>query len=80
MPTTPSPENPPLVVRPLDVFDCGGCGQRLRFDARGFVPAAQLDACRGLCDWSPVARGAHTGHGGGGGDRGGGDIGDASGG
>lgn len=56
MPATPSPADPPLVVRPLDVFDCGGCGQRLRFDAKGFVPPAQLEACRGRCDWSLVER------------------------
>ena len=56
MSTSPSPENPPLVVRPFDVYDCAGCGQRLTFDARGFVPPAQLEACRGLCDWSLVER------------------------
>lgn len=54
MPSTPSPDDPPLVVRPFDVFDCGGCGQRLHFDARGFVPQSELDACRGLCDWRRV--------------------------
>lgn len=53
---SPSPENPPTVVRPLDVFDCLGCGQRLRFDQRGFVPQAQLDGCRSLCDWVLVER------------------------
>ena len=40
----PSPDNPPLVVRPFDVYDCESCGQRLTFDARGFVPPAQLEA------------------------------------
>jgi hypothetical protein len=56
VPSTPSPDNPPLVVRPRDVYDCASCGQRLRFDARGFVPTEQLDACRGLCDWDLVER------------------------
>lgn len=58
MPSTPSPENPPLVIRPFDVVDCGGCGQRLHFDRRGFVPQAELDGCRGLCDWTRVERAA----------------------
>jgi hypothetical protein len=60
MASTPSPDNPPLVVRPFDVFDCDGCGQRLQFDARGFVAPAQLEACRGLCDWSLVERGGEA--------------------
>jgi hypothetical protein len=51
---TPSPDEPPVVVRPFDVFDCDGCGQRLRFDGRGHVPQEQLEACRGLCDWTRV--------------------------
>jgi hypothetical protein len=56
MGSTPSPDNPPIVVRPHDVYDCEGCGQRLVFDARGFVRDEQLDACRGLCDWNLVER------------------------
>ena len=51
-----SPENPPLTVRPFDIYDCAGCGQRLTFDARGFVPQAQLDGCRSLCAWTLVER------------------------
>ena len=43
-------------VRPHDLVDCEGCGQSLRFDARGFVPPDQLDACRGLCAWTLVER------------------------
>ncbi len=43
-------------TRPYDVHDCDGCGQRLRFDGRGFVAPDQLDACRGLCDWTLVER------------------------
>ena len=53
---SPSPDNPPLVVRPFDVYDCGSCGQRLRFDERGFVLPEQLEACRGQCDWTLVHR------------------------
>lgn len=53
---SPSPADPPLVIRPLDVYDCEGCGQRLQFDARGFVPPAQLEGCRSRCDWSLVER------------------------
>lgn len=60
MPTAPSPDNPPLVVRPFDVYDCDGCGQRLTFDAKGFVPPGQLEGCRGLCDWTLVERGDVT--------------------
>jgi hypothetical protein len=56
VPRTPSPDDPPLVVRPLDVYDCESCGQRLRFDGRGFVAPSQLEACRGLCDWTLVER------------------------
>ena len=57
MDRAPSPENPPLVIRPFDVYDCEGCGQRLTFDARGFVPPSQLEGCRSLCDWTLVERG-----------------------
>lgn len=56
MDESPSPDNPPLVVRPFDIFDCSGCGQQLTFDARGFVAPAQLEACRSLCDWTLVER------------------------
>ena len=45
------------MIRPFDVYDCDGCGQRLTFDARGFVPPAQLEGCRSLCDWTLVERG-----------------------
>jgi hypothetical protein len=50
------PETVTIRVQPHDVVDCEGCGQRLTFDARGFVPPDQLDACRGLCDWTGVER------------------------
>jgi len=45
-------------VRPLDVWKCWGCGQRLAFDERCHVPQEQLNACRSLCDWELFER--HT--------------------
>jgi len=45
-------------VRPLDVWKCWGCGQRLEFDERIHVPQEQLNACRSLCDWELIER--HT--------------------
>ncbi len=47
------------MVRPNDVFDCHGCGQRLTFDANGYVPQAQLEGCRSLCEWELVERAGH---------------------
>jgi hypothetical protein len=43
-------------VRPLDVWFCTGCGQRLEFDRRCHVPQDQLNACRGLCEWELLER------------------------
>lgn len=45
-----------MQIRPGDRWQCDGCGQLLAFDERGRVPQAQLDACRGLCDWALVER------------------------
>lgn len=43
-------------IRPGDRWDCAGCGQRLAFDEAGRVSQDQLDACRGLCDWTLAER------------------------